>query len=81
MIGEMVRLTLVGIFASSRIRRPFLTCVAELKEFLEKGEACSNLLKTFRNHSFSCPSLRGRSVLGLFLLDLRGENHLFPPVI
>jgi len=56
----VVRLALFGILASSQIRGPFLACMAELEEFLEKGEACSSSLRKFRNHSFSCHSLRGR---------------------
>lgn len=56
----IVCLTLFGIFAFSHVRRPFLTSMAEVEEFLEKGEDCSNSLKKFRSHSFSCPSLRAR---------------------
>lgn len=55
----IVCLTLCGIFAFSHVSRPFLTSMAEVEEFLEKGEDCINSLK-FRSHSFSCPSLRAR---------------------
>lgn len=42
----MVLFALFGKLASFQVR-PFLTCMAELEEFLEKGESCSTPLKKF----------------------------------
>lgn len=42
-------LGIVWEFSSFQVR-PFLTCMAELEGFLEKGESCSTSLKKLQNH-------------------------------